>query len=188
MEIGTWGEWIGSVAAITGAFVSFAALLLARSANNIAVRAEESLAKRIEEDRRIAETVGLQAWWATRDGEWGVFIEINGDKQGLITDVKITVQTKNGEKTHRVERLPRGGYWLASTKPRVDDPAGYHNEWGRILPLSEENYRELTPVLYAHSYQVTSIEYTDLKGYRWRWTESDGATRIQDVSNPRLSE
>jgi len=178
MEVGTWAEWVGSIASIAAAVVSVFALAVAMKANRHAKEANatssETLATSLKarsdalelasHQRKLEAAGELQGWWATTpDKEKWAVVLVNGAR-GAGVFRNIVLITKNADDRFRtpIPMLPPGTYVI---EPEAN---------GKGLPQPIDPAQRWEPLTRSSKHAVESIDFTDPVGERWRWDAKTG--------------
>lgn len=154
-----WGQyipaWIAAVASMTAV---------------IAVYFAWRSLRRDEARERKAHAEGLSAWWAIRDGKWGVVLCNATDR--TFHDIQISARGgwhADASADIPVTVIPPGTCFVRANSEAEKYP------W---QILNEEDSLPLLPVMYSKEHKVIRLDFTDSSGLRWSWLPDAGLREI----------
>lgn len=133
--------------------------------------------RRLREEEREARAVAgrISAWWAISPAKkWGLMVANEGTGNGSLRCLKIEVRSKYDKWPVKMNLLP-GGYFFVESE--YVPGAGHTTKTGWERPVRVENVKEYEAILNSREYSVSSIEFDDLIGTQWRWTDTDGLSK-----------
>lgn len=160
-----WGEYLPNWIAAVGTALGFLAAGVAAFLTWRALRQD------LDKDR-IGSAAGLSAWWVTTiprgddPKKWGVLVR-NGSSTPYYA-VEVYAQGNNhrfGSEPIRLPIVPPGKFFVESA-PKKERMA-----W--IIAETSTN-ASFNPILYGTDQRVTSILYSDNRGFHWEWDPDRG--------------